>query len=467
MSKTLNRISFNICPNLFVAYALFLILFLGFNNSGYAYFEVENDLIKIADSNLKVEKFVEGLERPTTVAFIGPNDILVLEKDRGTVRRIENGVILREPLLDLNVANRHERGMLGIAVARDENWVGEKIGENRTTKNPSYVFLYFTKGETRDGEDNRQVDDDRTFRNSMYRYQLVNNNTKLINPKLLFQPPPTDYTFHNGGTLLIGPDRSIYVGIGDLTQPYKSQAQNAKNGTLPLGTGGILIFTQDGETAGGVSNGILGNTHPTDKYYAYGIRNSFGMDFDPVTGKLWDTENGPYYGDEINIVEPGFNSGWSKVQGIWQPTKNLTAGDLVLNPNDLTNFNQKGMYSLPEFIWKQPVGATAVKFFNSDKLGEEYRNDLFVGDINNGYLYHFDLVKNRTSLNLDDGSSGPLADKVADTASELKDVIFGKGFGGITDIEVGPYDGYLYVVSHRQGAIFRIVPIDEANDEKS
>ena len=52
------------------------------------------------------------------------------------------------------------------------------------------------------------------------------------------------------------------------------------------------------------------------RYYAYGMRNSFGMDFDPVTGKLWDTENGPWWADEINIVEPGFNSGWKKVQGL-------------------------------------------------------------------------------------------------------------------------------------------------------
>ena len=58
-----------------------------------------------------------------------------------------------------------------------------------------------------------------------------------------------------------------------------------------------------------LGKGILGNTYPLNLYYAYGIRNSFGMDFDPVTGKLWDTENGPDYGDEINLVEPGFNSG--------------------------------------------------------------------------------------------------------------------------------------------------------------
>jgi aldose sugar dehydrogenase len=355
--------------------------------------------------------------------------------------------------------------MLGIAVARDNNWIGEKNRDNNTKKSPSYVFLYFTKGDTKDGEGGTQAEDDRTVLNVLYRYQLISNNTKLINPKLLLEVPPTHHSFLNGGALLTGPDSNIYAGIGDQEQPFESQAQNVKNGTLPLGTGGILRFTQDGETVGGVGNSILGDTHPLDKYYAYGIRNSFGMDFDPITGKLWDTENGPLYGDEINIVEPGFNSGWSKVQGIWQPTENMTAGELVLNPNNLVDFNRKGMYSLPEFIWKQTVGPTSVKFFNSDKLGKEYRNDLFVGDISNGYLYHFDLVKNRTSLNLDDGSSGPLADKIADTASELKDVIFGKGFGGITDIEVGPYDGYLYVVSHQQGTIFRIVPIDEARND--
>lgn len=58
----------------------------------------------------------------------------------------------------------------------------------------------------------------------------------------------------------------------------------------------------------------------------------------------------------------------------------------------LINFNQKVIYSSPEFVWKEPVGPTAIKFLNSAKLGEEYRNDLFVGDINNGYLYHFDLA---------------------------------------------------------------------------
>jgi hypothetical protein len=81
---------------------------------------------------------------------------------------------------------------------------------------------------------------------------------------------------------------------------------------------------------------------------------------------------------------------------------------------------------------------------------------LFVGDINYGYLYHFDLVKNRTALDLGDGKTELLADKTANTTSELNGVIFGRGFGGISDIEVGPHDGCLYIVSHIQGKIFRM-----------
>ena len=63
---------------------------------------------------------------------------------------------------------------------------------------------------------------------------------------------------------------------------------------------------------------------------------SYGIDFDPVTGKLWDTENGPAFGDEINLVRPGFNSGWRKVQGIWN-VREITAPGGRINSTDLDN----------------------------------------------------------------------------------------------------------------------------------
>ena len=142
------------------------------------------------------------------------------------------------------------------------------------------------------------------------------------------------------------------------------------------------------------------------------------MDFDPVTGKLWDTENGANWGDEINLVEPGFNRGWNKVQGIWKDhirDNQFNASDITYHPSDLVDFDGKGKYRSPEFVWKYTVGPTALKFLNSDKLGKQYENDMFVGDVNNGRIYHFKLNDNRTGLLLD----GPLVDKIADTDKDL------------------------------------------------
>jgi glucose/arabinose dehydrogenase len=170
------------------------------------------------------------------------------------------------------------------------------------------------------------------------------------------------------------------------------------------------------------------------------------LDFDHVTGKLWDTENGPAYGDEINLVEPGFNSGWQEAVGTQESSR---TGDSALVANNLEDFGGKGNYSDPEYEWSETVGPTAVKFLDSDKLGKKYEDDMFVGAINNGNLYYFELNKERTKLLLDSGLEGRINENI----------VFAKGFGGITDIEVGP-DGYLYVVSFGKGTIFRILPSD-------
>ena len=146
--------------------------------------------------------------------------------------------------------------------------------------------------------------------NRLYRYELVDN--KLVNPKLLLDLPAVPGAQHSGGVVLIGPDKNVYLIIG--TVDHSTEAENTA-GEEADGTGGILRVTQDGKPVG---NGILGKTNPLNLYYAYGIRNGYGMDFDPVTGNLWDTENGVACCDEVNLVKPGFNSGWDKVQGIWQ-----------------------------------------------------------------------------------------------------------------------------------------------------
>jgi aldose sugar dehydrogenase len=402
---------------------LFVLVFMPLSHSASAQQKIPGVVASIGkgeptikDLNLKVETVATGLALPTTMAFIGPNDILVLEKNKGTVQRIINGQMLAEPLLRINVSSEVERGMLGIATSQD----------NQTGK--SKVFLYYTESEGGEPVASR-----------LYRYELTNE--KLVNPVLLLDLPAVPGPRHNAGNIMIGPDNNLYVSVGDL-DGHITLAQNVKGASGLDGSSAILRITQDGKAVG---QGMLGESGISKKYYAYGLRNSFGMDFDPVTGKLWDTENGASYGDEINFIEPGFNSGWLQVQGIAPDN---------FNTEDLENFQGKGNYSDPEFVWTDTVGPTAIKFFGSDRLGNQYKNDIFVSDITQGNIYHFDLTGNRTNLILD----GLLADKMSNNSTENRDIIFGEGFGGISDLEVGPYDGYLYVVSLGHGNIYRIVP---------
>lgn len=382
----------------------------------------------IKDDKLKVEMVFEGLQFPTSMEFLGPDDVLVTEKNNGTVQRLTNWKMQQEPILDVSVATRAERGMLGIAIGKDNE------SENSSSQNNTNVFVYFTRSS--EAKETIGARGEKSGGNVLYRYELVDS--KLSDPQLLLELSPRKKPAHNGGAIIIGPDKNIYVPVGD-GDGDNTKAQNVIGGGPANGTGGILVMNQEGSS---VQN-IIGNSG-IGKYYAYGIRNSFGLDFDPISGKLWDTENGNKSADEINLVDPGFNSGWKMIQGEAPPE---------FNYSQLVNFDGKGKYSDPEFSWTETVGPTKVKFLNSDRFGKSYENDVFVSDIKYGRIYHFDLNERRDSLLL----NGTLADKVADSDQELGDLIFGSGFAGITDMDVGP-DGYLYVLSFGKGAIYKISP---------
>jgi glucose/arabinose dehydrogenase len=312
--------------------------------------------------------------------------------------------------------------MLGTAVSR----------ENDTT---TYVFLYFTEsGGGVDGDDTQGVP---PAGNRLYRYELQGN--QLVNPTLLLDLPALPGPRYNGGPILIGPDNNVYVIIGDVGG-HTTMVQNFENGPGPDGTSGILRVGKNGEAP----ESIIGTDAFAKYYFAYGMRSSHGMDFDPMTGVLWNTENGAPFVDEINLVNAGFNSGWKIVQGMVPPDYNLT---------DLVMFNEESHYSNPEFTWTEPVNPTALEFFNSSELGQQYENNIFVGDTSNGTIYRFQLNENRSAFVLE----GALDDTVANTPEEAENAIFGTGFGGITDIKTGP-DGYLYILSFVDGTLFRVVP---------
>lgn len=423
------------------------------------------------DSDLEVELVTEGFESPTSMAFIGNHgDMLILEKS-GEVILFINENKSKISLLNFTVNDQTERGLLGvdvldnmadlhttaIAEARSNNQAtiptgGNSINNASTTSPPptsTFAFFYLTEASK---EDRTQV-----LGNRIYRFEWNPTDKSLSNGTLILDLPVLPGENHNGGKLIADSEnRHIYAVIGDLNR--KGMLQNFKNGSLPDDTSVILRINPDGSPAQG--NPFLDVSRSDEsyanlsKYYAYGIRNSFGLAIDPLTHILWDTENGPDGFDEINLVRPGFNSGWTTVMGPIERSN-------VTSENNLVNFLGSSSYADPVFSWGRAVGVTDIEFYNSDRLGDDYTNNIFVADANNGHLYFFEVNEDRSGLKF--GDSRLSDDLVASNDRERTEVTFSTRFpSSITDIETGP-DGFLYVLTFHptKGSLSRIVPQEE------
>jgi glucose/arabinose dehydrogenase len=233
---------------------------------------------------------------------------------------------------------------------------------------------------------------------------------------------------------------------------------------------------------------VTANIH---KVFSYGLRNSFGFDFDPRSGNLWLEQNGDDSFTEIDLVRPGMNGGWIQVMGPlaridqfkliettmfgqnlqqsrWPPTNIADSAEeavarMVMLPG--------AHYSDPEFSWKFEVAPAGIGFMNGRGIGPQYNGDLFVGAarpfLEGGFLWHFNLTGNRRKIAVDDPR---LEDRVADNLNkpapddpvanaeaiiESESLLFGRNFGVATDIRTGP-NGNLFVVSLSNGAIYEI-----------
>jgi glucose/arabinose dehydrogenase len=472
------------------------------------------------DPSLTVRTVVSGLTTPTSIAFLGPSDLLVLEKNTGKVLRVTGGVV-QGVVLDLSVNFASERGLLGIALHPDfpANPGVYLYWSCRSTALPADSFFPDEQrclDANMSGPDTSDILQVPLLGNRVDRF-VWNNSTLTFDRNLLMlrsfqndgapqppnqgdqaQPPRGN---HDGGVLAFGPDRKLYVIFGD--NGRRGQLQNLAAGPTPptaddqFGgpepddahlTGVVLRLNDDGSApsdnpffaAGASRGGEVGAN--IQKIFAYGVRNSFGMAFDPISGKLWDQQNGDDSFDELNLVEPGTNGGWVQVMG---PVSRLSQYKQIETTFGAQNLQQLrwpptniadtpaqalsrlfvlpgSHYSDPEFAWKWAVPPAAVGFVKGRGLGAQFEGDLFVGAATpltvGGYLFHFNLTGNRRQIAVDDPR---LEDRVADNnakndLTESESLLIGRDFGVTTDIQTGP-NGNLFVVSVSNGAIYEIL----------
>jgi glucose/arabinose dehydrogenase len=320
---------------------------------------------------------------------------------------------------------------------------------------------------------------------------------------------PVERGNHDGGILRFGPDGKLYIFFGD--QGRRGQLQNLPDG--PFGPGqpddqfggpepdnahlsGVILRLNDDGTApannpffkfGASLGGEVGAN--IQKIFSYGHRNSFGMAFDPFSGKLWLQENGDDSFSELNLVEAGMNGGWVQIAG---PVERLAQFKQIETSNAIDPITMSSYFGLqqvrwlptliadapaealsrlfmlpgahysdPKFSWKFEVAPAGIGFLDSVALGPRYEGDLFLGEartfLDAGYLFRLRLNRTRRQIAVRDSA---LEDKVADNLNkfditESESLLFGRGFGVGTDIQTGP-NGNLFVVSLSNGAIYEI-----------
>src|SRR5438552_13999719 len=349
---------------------------------------------------------------------------------------------------------------------------------------------------------------------------------------------------HDAGKILFGPDGKLYIQIGD--NGRRGQLQNLPDGPFgppsPFGscqaddqfggpapdnahfTGVIIRLNPDGTTPGdnpfanvmrqqvaqieqqaGVTlrssqlNQVVANIHKT---FSYGRRNGFGLAFDPLSGFLWESENGDDAFDEMIRVTGGANGGWVQIMGpsgrigefkgietSFTPLQgNLPlAGNLPFSafdpatfipalqqlrypPTRIADTSAQALnrlfvlpgshYDEPEFSWRWAIAPAAIGFAGNG-LGSQHANNLFVGGartfLQGGYLleFKFDSTRQHYAFHYP-----ALADLVDDNdykfdEGESEGLIAGGNFGIVTNIVTGP-DGNLYVTSLTNGAVYVI-----------
>lgn len=251
----------------------------------------------------------------------------------------------------------------------------------------------------------------------------------------------------------IGPDRKLYVQRGDMRR-YGTLETNEDTG-ISGSAAAIYRLELDGSVP--VDNPFVNSPILNfRRAYVYGMRNAFGMAFDPLSDKLWYTENGPEIYDEINIAEPGMNSGWRKIMGPDSRDANMAI-------NAGLTYNEKDLYMIPGahyrdpvFSYLTPIGITCIEFLWNTKFPEELRTQAIMSCTSLGRLFLLPIEPSREGITVD----GDLADLVADTPEEREVFMLGTGWGAVTDARVGP-DGYLYLNALARGTIYRIRPVVE------
>jgi quinoprotein glucose dehydrogenase len=283
-----------------------------------------------AGTSIHVEEVKGGLNGPAAFTFLPNGNIVYLERGTGEVRILNpktkfDRLFFRIPGID----GEGERGALGVAV--HPRWPDQR-----------FIYVYATRRSHG------------SLRNQILRIRSKDGEGSGF--AVILSTPASSSPYHNGGRIAFGPDGRLYAIVGDGHDSVNSQdlTKNLR--------GKILRLRADGGVPG--DNPLIGGDRT--RVFAYGLRNSFGFTFDPGTGVLWETENGPTCNDEVNVIVGGENYGWGPTEACPDTNRDGPSPEL------------------PVWRYNDTIGITGATFCHGCGLG--FQGDLFWGAVNDGVL---------------------------------------------------------------------------------
>jgi aldose sugar dehydrogenase len=350
----------------------------------------------------------KGLSRPFALAFLPNGDVLITER-AGRLRIVRGGVLDPQPITGIPaVLDLRLKGFQDVAVH-------PRFAENR--------LVYFTYYKPKPGE--------KDVATAVLGRGRFDGGHALTDVRDIFVAQAWCAT-PSASRIAFAPDGKIFMSVGVPIRGRAGTAQPEDSQDPASHVGKVLRLNDDGTAPS--DNPFAGRPGYQPEIYALGIRNILGLVIHPQTGELWEHENGPMGGDEINIIKPGRNYGWPIISYGRAYNGDLT-GD---NSGPTTEQHSAPGMEEPFMIWVPSIAISGLAFYTGDQF-ESWKGNIFVGGRRGTQLQ-------RVALN---GKGLPIVREPL--LLELKQ--------RIAEVRQGP-DGLLYLLTDETaGALLKIEPV--------
>jgi len=352
-------------------------------------------------TRIEVSVVTKGLSHPWSLAFLPNGDMLITERDRRAVRIVRNGVLDREPA----------GGISGLAI---DKLFDIALDPDFASNNRVYL-TYMKSGERPDGTSGYWA----TTALARGRF----DGESFADVEEIFEADAWEpLSGGDGSRVAFGPDGMLYLSSSHRRNPDLPQ-------DLGSDVGKILRLNADGTIP--ADNPFAGREGHNPEVFSYGHRTVLGLTFHPETGELWETENGPQGGDEVNIIRAGRNYGWPVVT-----YGRDYDGTRVSGRPWMEEMEQ------PELFWVPSVTASGIQFYSGDAF-PAWQGNLFLGALTEGRIPRTGSVQ-RVVFN--------------ENGEQRRETLLQDLGQRIRDIRQGP-DGLLYVLTEENAAaLLKIAP---------